>query len=113
MAQLGDALGSIAGRTEQAGVFVAAASVPRTFQPTLMPRSSIDQAVITGGTMAIHYGLAVLTHDTIEAIAQWARPDDPSSSEARSWRGRTAALDAAGWAAGWGLRAAFKQQPGE
>jgi uncharacterized membrane protein len=107
-----DLLDSIAGRTEQAGIFVATAAVPRSFQHTLMPRSTIDQAVITGAGMATQYALAALTHDSIEALAQWARPGLPSETD-RAWRRRTAAIDAGAWALGLGLRMAFRQRPGE
>lgn len=106
-------LAGIAGRTEQAGILVATASVPRTFQRTLMPRSTADQAIITGAVVAAHYGLAVLTHDTLEAVAQWWDPTDLSEAEDRALRKRMAALDAAGWLGGWGLRLAFKERPGE
>ena len=108
-----DLAAAIAGRTEQAGIFVATASVPRSFQRTLMPRSTVDQAIVTGGTMAATYGIAALTHDSIEAVAQWARPGDPSEVGDDVWRRRTAAIDAGAMLAGTALQYAAKQQPGE
>ena len=105
------AIGRIAGRSEQVGMFVAAASVPRSLQRTLMKRSTSDQAVITGAAMAINYGLATLVHDSIEALTQWrARGGE---LEDRGWRGRTAAADAATMVAGFALQTAFQQRPGE
>ena len=43
--------------------------MPLTFQRTLMPKSGIDQAVITGISGALNYGFAALIQDTIEAVA--------------------------------------------
>ena len=109
--RLQDAIGRIAGRSEQAGMFVAAASVPRSFQRTLMPRSTGDQAVITGAAMAMNYGLATLVHDSIESLTQW--PGDSSEMDDRAWRRRTAAADAGAMLAGFALQTAFQQHPGE
>ncbi|MGH2774851.1 MAG: alpha/beta-hydrolase family protein [Actinomycetota bacterium] len=105
------ALGGIAGRSEQVGMFVAAASVPRSLQRTLMKRSTSDQAVITGAVMAINYGLATLVHDSIEALTQWRAGG--GEFEDRGWRGRTAAADAAAMVAGFALQTAFQQRSGE
>ena len=104
---------ALAGRTEQAGVLVATAGVPRSFQRTLMPRSTVDQAIITGASMVIHYALAALTQDSIEALAQWRHPETRSEFDDRSARRRTAKADAVAWVAGWGIRTAFSQRPGE
>jgi uncharacterized membrane protein len=106
-----EAIGGIAGRSEQVGMFVAAASVPRSFQRTLMKRSTSDQAVITGAAMAINYGLATLVHDAIEALTQWRGAAD--EQEDRAWRGRTAAADVSAMTAGFVLQTAFQQRPGE
>ena len=105
-----DAMGGIAGRSEQVGMFVAAASIPRSFQRTMMKRSTSDQAVITGAAMAINYGLATLVHDAIEAMTQWRAA---AEQEDRGWRGRTAAADAGAMVAGFALQTAFQQRPGE
>src|SRR5688572_29544588 len=78
-----------------------------------MPRSTLDQAIVTGGSMAIQDGVAALTHDSIEALAHWARPTLDSEIDDHAARRRTAAVDAGAWVVGWGLRIAFKQRPGE
>jgi hypothetical protein len=59
----------IGGRTQQAGTLVAAAVMPITFQPTLMPRSGLDQALITGISTSLNYAFAALIQDSIEAVA--------------------------------------------
>ena len=45
----------IGGRTQQAGTLVAATLLPITFQPTLMPRSALDQALVTGISTSLNY----------------------------------------------------------
>src|SRR5688572_31088239 len=105
------ALGRIAGRSEQVGMFVGAATVPRSFQRTLMKRSTGDQAVITGASMAINYGLATLIHDSIEGFTEWRTSG--GEMDDRAWRGRTARADAGAMLLGFALQSSFKQQPGE
>jgi uncharacterized membrane protein len=106
-----DAVGRIAGRSEQVGMFVAAASVPRSFQRSLMKRSTGDQAIITGAGMAMTYGLATLIHDSIEGLTQWRGGN--SEMDDRAWRRRTAAADAVAMVAGFALQTGFQQRPGE
>jgi uncharacterized membrane protein len=56
-------------RTQQTGMALALAFVPATFQRTLMPRSTLDQALTTGICGALDYGFAALIQDTVEAVA--------------------------------------------
>jgi uncharacterized membrane protein len=46
---------------------MALALMPTTFQRTLMPRSTLDQALTTGICGALDYGFAALIQDTVEA----------------------------------------------
>ena len=39
---------SLDGRANQAGILFAAANAPVTFERTLMPRGTMDQALVTG-----------------------------------------------------------------
>lgn len=39
---------SLGHRADQAGILLAGANVPLTFQRTLMPRPTVDQALVTG-----------------------------------------------------------------
>ena len=48
---------------------MALALMPTTFQRTLMPRSTLDQALTTGICGALDYGFAALIQDTVEAVA--------------------------------------------
>jgi uncharacterized membrane protein len=59
----------IGGRTQQAGTLVAATFLPITFQRSLMPRSALDQALVTGISTSLNYAMAALIQDSIEALA--------------------------------------------
>ena len=70
----------IGGRTQQVGTLVAATVMPITFQPTLMPRSALDQALVTGISTSLNYAFAALIQDSIEALALGgAGRTDPST----------------------------------
>jgi uncharacterized membrane protein len=55
-------------RTQQTGMVMALALMPTTFQRTLMPRSTLDQALTTGICGALDDGFAALIQDTVEAV---------------------------------------------
>jgi uncharacterized membrane protein len=55
--------GGLRYRTEQAAVGASAVSVPITFQRTLMPRSNMDQALVTGLTLAADHAITSLIQD--------------------------------------------------
>ena len=52
----------------QTGLVMASASAPGTFEPSLVPRSTQDQAIITGLTTTLNYGLSTATQDALAAI---------------------------------------------
>lgn len=57
-------------RSTQAGLLIAAATIPNTFQETLMPRSTSDQGIVTGFNMAANYEIANAIVKVIEDMAQ-------------------------------------------
>ncbi|MFN8197614.1 MAG: hypothetical protein U0R72_04690 [Nakamurella multipartita] len=59
----------LAGPGDQTGLLVAAAIAPGTFEPSLVPRSLPDQAIVTGIGTTLSYVLSVATQDSIEALA--------------------------------------------
>ena len=66
------------GLPERAGILAASTSVGRSFSRGLMPRSTVDQAVITGVSSALNYGLTAASQSLIEAVSlkvagAWAR----------------------------------------
>jgi uncharacterized membrane protein len=104
----------IGGRTQQAGTLVAATMLPITFQPTLMPRSPLDQALVTGISTSLNYGLAALVQDSVEAVAlRAAGRSDPSRVDRGRWRRASVGLDVAAIGAGLATQRALRPRPGE
>ena len=73
----------LAGPGDQTGLLVATAGAAGTFEPSLVPRSLQDQAIVTGIGTSLSYLLTVATQDSIEALAAaavgWgAGRDDPA-----------------------------------
>jgi uncharacterized membrane protein len=101
-------------RSDQAGVFAAAAASAMTFQRTLMPRNTTDQAIITGSTMALAYLMASIAHDITESSASWllvgGRTDKADDDLLRRV---SLAADVAGLSTGLALQAGFPQRPNE
>jgi uncharacterized membrane protein len=54
----------------QTGLLIASALVSETFVPSLAPRSSIDQGIVTGLSVGSHYLLAVGAQDALSGVAQ-------------------------------------------
>lgn len=101
-------------RSDQAAAFVAAASMPLTFQRTLMPRSTLDQGIITGASTALSFLATALVQDAIEAFA--ARVLDPSGVapvDDAAVRRVSLALDVGALMTGFAMQQAFRQHPHE
>jgi uncharacterized membrane protein len=104
----------IGGRTQQAGTLVAATIMPITFQPTLMPRSALDQALITGLSTTLNYAFAALIQDSIEALAlRGAGRTDPAKVDRQTWRRTSVVLDLAAIGAGLAIQSAPRPRPDE
>lgn len=103
------------GRAEQAGMFLAGAAVPFTFQRTLMPRSVFDQALATGIVMALEYAVGALVQDTVEAAAAWTANahEHGVELEDRTWRRYSIAIDLPAIVLGAALKRTFRQRRGE
>src|SRR5262249_14435411 len=56
-------------RAEQAALLSAGAAAPLAYQRTLMPRSTSDQALVSGLALATNYGIVAATQDAIQATA--------------------------------------------
>lgn len=114
-AQDTDALGSRAlGRSAQAGMFLAAATMPRSFERTLMPRSNLDQGIITGLCMALNYGVGVIVQDAVEGVAALILGDRGLKEEEDTPQRRaTLAANVSALGLGFLLQTAFKQEPNE
>ena len=85
-----------------------------TFQRTLMPRQTTDQAVVTGATMSLMYLTASLMHDAIEAVASSAISGGSRRRANEDLLRRTAlAADAAALVGGLAVQRAFSQRRNE
>jgi uncharacterized membrane protein len=101
-------------RSDQAGVFAAAGGTAMTFQRTLMPRNTMDQAVVTGTTMSLMYLVASLMHDAIEAVASWVIVGGRKQhADQRVLNRMMLAADCAAIAAGVALQRSVRQRAGE
>jgi uncharacterized membrane protein len=101
-------------RADQAGILLAGANVPLTFQRTLMPRPTVDQALVTGLSIYANHAIVSLVQESIQALALVGprlvgrpRPSD------RSWSKATVALDLAAIGAGMVLQRRFTERPRE
>jgi uncharacterized membrane protein len=104
----------VGGRTQQAGTLLAAAFLPITFQPTLMPRSALDQALVTGISTSLNYGVAALVQDSIEALAlRGLGGSDPARVDRHRWRRASAGLDVAAICAGLAIQTWLRPRPQE
>jgi hypothetical protein len=101
-------------RTQQTGMVVALALLPATFQRTLMPRSTLDQALATGICGALDFGFAALIQDTVEAIAlRISGATSPEQADRRTWRRASIAADLAAIALGLAGQTACRPRSGE
>jgi uncharacterized membrane protein len=96
-------------------MFLGSASVPLTFQPTLVPRSTLDQAIVTGIVMALNHTIGALVHDGIEAAAfrLSGAIEDGDAAGGRRHRRYALALSLATMGLGFAVQAAFRQHPDE
>jgi uncharacterized membrane protein len=81
-------VGRLAGPGDQTGLLVAAAGVPGSFEPSLVPRSLQDQAIVTGIGTSLSFLLTAATQDSIEALTAgilgWAGGSDDPERQRRA-----------------------------
>jgi uncharacterized membrane protein len=109
-------LRSLGRRPDQVGMLLAGANVPLTFQRTLMPRKTMDQAIVTGLSIATNQSLVTLVQESIEATAALlVRRTDGAGHHDDDERVTRAgfALDAVAIAGGLALQRAFPQRDRE
>jgi uncharacterized membrane protein len=90
------------GVPERAGVLAASTSVGQSFSRGLMPRSTADQAVVTGVSTAINYAFTVSAQSLVEAVARRAARAAPGAGESTAVR-RSVLMAANAAAIGVGL----------
>ena len=104
--------GGLRYRTEQAAIGASAVSVPITFQRTLMPRSNMDQALVTGLTLAADHTITSLIQDAIAAGAL-ALVAGVTDDHERRWGQTTFGLDLAATLGSLGMQRLLRQRPRE
>ncbi len=57
------------GLPERAGILAASTSVGRSFSRGLLPRATLDQAIITGVSVTVNYALTALAQSLVESAA--------------------------------------------
>ena len=105
---------SLGHRADQTGLLLAAGTLPTTFQRTLMPRPTMDQALISGLTLATNHAVIALVQETIQSAALLAlgrRGQD--LDDERAWSRATILADVAAAGIGLGLQRGLEQRHGE
>ncbi len=105
---------SLSARAEQAGLLSAGTAAPLAYQRTLMARSSVDQALVSGLAFASNHALVTAIQDGLQsaallAVGQAAR----SAVDEPTWSRAALASDAAALATGLALQRAFSARPRE
>ena len=99
---------SLGGRADQAGLLYAAVNAPATFQRTLMPRSTMDQALVTGLSASANHALVTLVQDVIQSTALvFAGEAGRRRVNEKRWSRATIAADVAAIGAGVAIQRAF------
>ncbi len=92
----------------------AAANAPLTFQRTLMPRATFDQALVTGLSASTNHALVTLVQETIQSAALvFAGQAAARGFDERRWSHATIATDVAAIAAGIAMQRALRARDRE
>lgn len=84
------------GVPERAGILAGSTVVGRSFSRGLMPRTTTDQAIVTGVSSALNYGLTATSQSLIESVAlRVARGAQDSAERRMTQRGVILAGDVA------------------
>ena len=102
---------SLHGRANQAGILFAATNAPITFERTLMPRGTMDQALVTGLSVAANHALIGLVQESIQAAALLVAGEGRRVTlDDRRWSRATIATDVAAIGVGIAVQRALSQQ---
>ena len=105
---------SLGSRAEQTGLLLATGAGPLTFQRTLMPRSTSDQALITGLSFAANHTLTSLLQESLQSAALlFLGAAGREAVDERRWSRATLAVDAVAIAGGLGVQRALARHDNE
>ena len=100
---------SLGGRADQAGLLYAAGNTPATFQRTLMPRATMDQALVTGLSASANHALVTLVQDAIQSTALVLVGEAGRRSvDEKRWSRATIAADVVAIGAGIAIQRALR-----
>ena len=102
----------LSGNAEQTGLLIAAAGAPGTFEPSLAPRSLLDQALVTGIGCTLSQALTAITQDLIEAAGSTFADRMPGATPGARQQAATLIADVAVIPAGLLLQRVLSPQPG-
>ena len=71
------------GVAERAGILAGSTSVGRSFSRGLMPRNTADQAIITGVSSILNYGMTATSQSVIESVAFKVAGTGPDTAQRR------------------------------
>ncbi len=102
------------GVPERAGILAGSTVVGRSFSRGLMPRTTSDQAIITGVSSVLNYGLTATSQSLIESVALRVAGRGPDSAERRmTQRGVILAGDVAAMGIGVAAQRVLAQRKDE
>lgn len=105
---------TLGARADVAGLMLAATNLPLSFQRTLMPRPTTDQAIVTGLSAATNHFLVEFVQESIQAATLIALGRGGSHTVDESkWSKTTIAADLAAIGIGVAAQRAFAQHPRE
>jgi uncharacterized membrane protein len=104
---------SLARRAEECGLLVAGTNVPLTLQRTLMPRGTIDQAIVTGLSISTNQSLVSFLQDTIQACGQLVLRRRGGTVDLRHVERAVVIADAAALVGGLAAQRALRQRDDE
>jgi uncharacterized membrane protein len=106
---------TMARRAATTGTVLAAVGLPLTFQRTLVTRSDLDQALVTGLTFALQRAIVVTVQDSLQsgALLVARRRRLEAEVDPRTWSRTSIAVGAVAAVAGIGLQAALRPRPDE
>ncbi|MEI8083363.1 MAG: alpha/beta-hydrolase family protein, partial [Actinomycetes bacterium] len=97
---------------DKTGAFAAASTIGASFAPNLLPRGPLDQALATGLSASLSYGIANVTQSLIDGLSWKIAPGrERSRMESRKYLNSIANVTAIG--AGLGLQYVFRETRGE
>jgi len=100
--------------SERVGILAGSTSVGQSFNRGLLPRSTTDQAIITGVSATVNYALTAFAHSVAQGAARSIVGREPQTTQERiTERGLILVGDAAAMGLGIAAQRLFAQQANE